>query len=200
MNICFFFQIGQPQVAEILPPQQPQAADISMSVSSNTPHDTQQSDHMITSGITTGGSELATAANNIEQTVPNEMDSIDPNITQNIANLTADIGEEVDNENNVDSDIDDDMNEKNENHDSDDEYQGMVHESVGEDMPHDTLGQDSLGQFDSVAVMPPSSSLNQLGMGNRNYHCSVSVYHLIKKTFKGNRCLRKFLLLFLFCF
>ena len=159
-----------------------------MAINTTVPDNTQQSEHNITANITTGNTELATTASNIEQTVPNEMDSIDPNITQNIGVVTDDMGEDADNEDNGDSDvddIDDNTNERSGNVDSDEDFNDVVHESVGEDMPNDNLGhvQDSLDQImklqetgvGGTKMQDPSySSFVQLVIENRAHHCPVS--------------------------
>ena len=166
------FQIGQPQVAEILTPQPAPVAEIQTNINTNLPDNTQQSVNITTAAITTGNTELANTASNIEQTRPNEMDTIDPNITQNVASMTADMDAEGDNEDDLDSDDEDDVdvNDTSVNQENDAANMEMVHESVDESI-HE--GQESFEQFDGVAEMPPST-LQMLS--DRTHRCQVRRY------------------------
>ena len=161
---------------EVLTPQQPQPQDINMTMSTTIPDNTQQSEHSITANITTGNTELATTASNIEQTVPNEMDTIDPNITQNIGNIENDIDEDADNEDAADSDLDDmaddGVNDKSGQVNSDEDFNDVVHESVGDDMPNDSMAQDGLDQM--MQVQDTQATYVQLIVDNRQHHCPVS--------------------------
>ena len=165
IDSLFIFQIGQPQVAEIM---NPQPTEVNTNLQNNAP----QLQHMSTANINTGNTELANTPSHIEQSVPNEMDTIDPNITQNISNITTDMKAEVDNEDDIDSDDEDD-DIKDDEHNSDNEDNGMVHESVGDDMQNDNLVQNTLSHFDNVPAVP-SSAFGQL-VGDRNHHCEVRI-------------------------
>ena len=159
----------------------PQAAEVNTTIQNN--HLPQLQNMSTVNTINTGNTELATTASHIEQNVPNEMDSIDPNITQNIANMTADMGaadgdddDDLDSDNDMDDDdIDDDMDIKNENAQSDMDDPEMVHESVGDDMHHDDLVQTSLSQFENVSAVQ-STDFGQTAM-DRTHQCHVSMVY-----------------------
>ena len=105
------------------------------------------------------------------------MDTIDPNITQNMGNMADDIGEDADNEDDAHSDIDDmadGVNDKAGQVNSDDDFNDVVHESVGDDMPSDNMGQEGLDQI--MPVQDTQATYVQLIVDNdgRQHHCVVS--------------------------